>query len=120
MLTLIMVLAGSYIYTIFSNKTEKVKKFKLEDYNTFIGKFSSGKVLGATESAQTAKEKAEVFWVEIYGESVKDEKPYEVLFDEENQVWLVGGGLPKDMDGGVACILIKKSDGKVLGVWHGK
>lgn len=120
MLTLIMVLAGSYIYTIFSNKTEKVKKFKLEDYNTFIGKFPSGKVLGATESAQAAKEKAEVVWVEIYGESVKDEKPYEVLFDEGNQVWLVQGSLPKDMDGGVACILIKKSDGKVLGVWHGK
>jgi len=43
-----------------------------------------------------------------------------VLFDEESETWLVHGTLPKNTIGGVPYILIQKSDGKVLAVWHTK
>lgn len=106
------------------NVIEKVGTFKLTDYNCFIEEFPSEKVLGSVDSAQLAKEKAEVIWIETYGESIKEKKPYEVSFDEENDVWLITGSMPKNLfgniKGGVPYILIQKADGKVLAVWHDK
>ena len=58
--------------------------------------------------------------IEIYGESVKNKKPYNVSFDEQNQVWMIQGTLPKNWDGGVPHILIQKSDGRILAIWHDK
>ncbi|MDR0286375.1 MAG: YbbC/YhhH family protein [Clostridiales bacterium] len=81
--------------------------------------FSSDRVVGTTENVQQAKEKAESVWIEIYGKEKKRNKPYEVFYDEYEEVWLVMGTLPpKYSAGGVPYILIKKSDGKVLAVWH--
>ena len=111
--------------TTFLEKGQKIRfyrvdGFRLTDYSDFIAEFPSEKVLGAIDSLQKAKEEAEIIWLEVYGDSVKDMKPYIVSYDGESQVWLVQGTLKKNQDGGVPCILIQKSDGKVLAVWHGK
>ena len=119
-IVLIIALVGGGVYMIFLKKTETVDSFKLTDYSDFIERFPSEKILGSIDSAQTVKEKAETIWLDIYGNSVKDKKPYNVFFDEQNQVWLVQGTLQKNCDGGVPHILIQKSDGKVLAVWHSK
>lgn len=124
-IALAILFIGGGIYMVLLKKTESkntdtVGTFKLKDYSYYIENFPSDKVLGSINSAQTAKENAEVIWVEIYGESTKEKKPYEVSFDDENQVWFVQGTLPKNWDGGVPHILIQKADGTVLAVWHDK
>lgn len=111
------------IYISFFNKfktDETLGNFKLTDYSYAIADFPSDKVLGSVDNAQLAKENAEVIWKEIYGESIKDMRPYIVSFDNENQVWLVKGTLQKNWKGGVPYILIQKKDGKVLAIWHTK
>ncbi len=104
----------------FFKKEETIGIFRLSDYSDPIERFPSEKILGPINSSQVAKKEAEVVWMEIYGESIKTKKPYEVLFDEANQVWLVQGTLPKNIDGGVPYMLIQKLDGKVLAIWHDK
>jgi hypothetical protein len=102
---------------------DKFEAFSLDECNYYIENFSSDRVVGTTDNVQQAKEKAESVWIEIYGEEkTKQEKPYEVFYDEYEEVWLVMGSLPSKPFhvslGGTVCILIKKSDGKVLAVWH--
>ena len=126
-IALIIVLVGGGVYMAFFKKTEAVGTFNLENYNDIIeyyeNNFPTEKVpeaLGFVDSEKTAKGKLETVWIEIYGKSIKNKKPYNVSFDNENQVWLVQGSLPRNWDGGVPHILIQKSDGKVLAVWHDK
>ena len=114
-----LLLIGVIIVMLFANKTPKIKNFDV-DYSYYISEFSSNEVLGKIDNAEIAKEKAESIWRGIYGESIKNEKPYQVFFDATNEVWLVSGTMPRNQKGGVANILIQKSDGKVLAVWHDK
>ena len=92
-------------------------------------------VLGETATSRDAKKKAEAVLLEIYGKDILQQKPFHVYFDKENDTWLVVGNwfaysyrnspFPRlitwlSMSGGVAYIIIRKSDGKVLAVWHTK
>ena len=116
----IIVIAASLLYFVLFNKAKESGTFDLAQYSTYIENFPSEQVLGAVDSPKAAKEKAETVWLGIYGDTIKEEKPYQVLFDEASQVWLVHGTIPKGMDGGEAFILLQKADGKVLAVWHDK
>lgn len=100
------------------NNSLKIEEFHLSEYIKYMQDSPSDIILGEISSSKIARLKAEEVWMEIYGEKVKSKKPYKVSFDSENQVWLVKGRLPKNMLGGVPYILIRKSDGKVLAVWH--
>lgn len=89
--------------------------------NEYFSKEDVPESLGFIDSPQTAKEKAKTVFLKIYGEkTVINRKPFSVSFDEENQVWLVQGTLPDNMEGGAPHILIRKSDGKVIAVWNYK
>ncbi|MDR1564013.1 MAG: YbbC/YhhH family protein [Oscillospiraceae bacterium] len=119
-LALILAISGVIFIPRFIEAAH-VGTFTLSDYSHFMEGFESERVLGATDTAKDARQKAEKVFVEIYGKSVKEEKPFLVAFDEESQVWLVSGNWPpKGSKGGAAKILIQKSDGKVLAVWHEK
>lgn len=107
------------LFLLNKNSNKDAGEFKLSDYQSFINNFPSEKMVDAIGSAAEAKKQAEKLWVEIYGESVKDNKPYIVLYDSANKVWLVKGSIPKNTIGGVPNILIQ-ADGKVLAVWHDK
>lgn len=102
------------------NKKTVIGKFNISEYSEVVIQFSSDKIVGTVQDVETAKEKAESIWIELYGDEVKEKKPYIVSFDELNEVWLVQGSLPENKFGGVPYILIQKSDGKVLAVWHDK
>lgn len=102
------------------NPSIKVGHFEIATYSRYIDEFPSEKILGEISNERSAKEKAESLFREIYGDSIKTKKPFTVSFDEKSQVWLVQGTLSKNHDGGVPHILIQKSDGKVLAVWHDK
>ncbi len=105
------------LFLLNKNSNKDAGEFKLSDYQSFINNFPSEKMVDAIGSAAEAKKQAEKLWVEIYGESVKDNKPYIVFYDSANKVWLVKGSIPKNTIGGVPNILIQ-ADGKVLAVWH--
>lgn len=113
------------IIVVFHNQANKVKKFSVSDYSTEIKNFPSEITLGPIPDAPAASQQAESVWINTFGETVEDEKPYIVSFDSENGVWLITGTLPPNTQdritlGGVAYILMRKEDGKVLAVWHTK
>ena len=110
---------GLIFYNEFVNS--RVKTFRLNDepyYLQAIQDFSSDKYLGEILNAEQAKEKAIKEWLDLFGDKIYNEKPYQVFFDEENNIWLVKGTLPKGNKGGVAYILMRKDDGKILAIWH--
>ncbi len=118
---LVVFLVGILILAIQNNRNSfDIKPFDYNDYQYYIENFSSEETLGRILNAKDAALKAETVWVEIYGELIKNKRPYQLSFDEESQVWLIEGTLPENHVGGVPHILIRKSDGKVLAVWHDK
>ena len=104
-----------------SNSDFEAETFSFEEYKGYVGGlYSFDKTWGKITGSEDAKAKAEKTWLEIYGEDVKQEKPYNVFFDEQAGVWFVTGTLPANMLGGVANILMEHDSGKVLAVWHTK
>jgi hypothetical protein len=74
---------------------------------------------GYVPDPETAIRIALAVWEPIYGkEKIADEKPYVATLSGE--VWTVHGSLPKECVGGVAEIDIRKDDGCILRVSHGK
>ncbi|MBS5843989.1 MAG: hypothetical protein KIC77_11005 [Clostridiales bacterium] len=120
----IILFIGGVVAILLFNQKPKVGQFNFVEYSNYIIDFPSNIVLGPVNNAESAKDKAQSVWLQLYGESIKDEKPYQVFFDESNEMWLVTGSMPKCLfdttKGGVANIIIRKSDGKVLAVWHDK
>jgi hypothetical protein len=66
----------------------------------------------------TAEEIAEAVWLQIYGEKIYEEKPFNTTL-KDGKVWIVRGSLNAEL-GGVAYIEIQKSNGRILKVTHGK
>ena len=115
---IIVIFIGGVCMVIFQNKTPDVKEFDLNDYQYYIDNFPSEENVGNITDEKDAIKKAEKIWIKLYGESIKKEKPYQLFYDEKNDVWLVQGTLQSNMKGGVANILIQNETGKVLAVWH--
>ena len=116
----ILIVSSKVICKLFVENEREISDFSIDNFNYYIKKFPSDKVLGEVNSYEDAESKAEEVWIEIYGESVKTNRPYIISFDNINQIWLVSGSLSDNQFGGVPHILIQKSDGKVLAVWHDK
>ncbi len=76
---------------------------------------------GYVPNAGSAIKIAEIVWLNVYGEEIKDEKPF-IAKLKDGKVWIVEGTFNGGMyaKGGVAYIEIQKSDGKILKVIHGK
>jgi hypothetical protein len=74
---------------------------------------------GYVPDKDTAIRIAVAVWEPIYGkEQIAGEKPYVATLTEN--VWTVRGSLPEGCVGGVAEIDIRKDDGCILRVTHGK
>lgn len=59
------------------------------------------------------------FWERIYGkEKIEQQKPHKAVL--KGSVWHVSGSLPKGSKGGVAEADIRKNDGYLINIWHGK
>jgi hypothetical protein len=115
---------AAYLIVIKDNQDENsdssisYQEGNLLDYSTFLS--DSIPINGYVPDAIAAQKIAEAILYPIYGKDIKDKKPFLVKFDEENQVWIIEGQLPKNRDGGVPYVIIQKSDGKILAVWHSK
>ena len=75
---------------------------------------------GVVPNEETAIKIAEAVWLPIYGEAIYSKKPFEGKYEEKEKCWFVYGSLSKNALGGVPEIKIRKSDGKILYVNHGK
>ena len=73
----------------------------------------------AVPDEETALKIAEAVLVSVYGEDVLSSKPFNVTFDESNQVWIIKGSLPEGDEGDVPEIVIKKRDGTILKIDNG-
>lgn len=115
---------GSLLAILLLNQESEVGMFNFDEYSNYTIDYPSDSVLGPVNDAESAKEKAQSVWLVLFGESIEDEKPYKVFFDESNGMWLVTGSMPKrlfgSIKGSVANIIVRKSDGKVMAVWHDK
>lgn len=92
--------------------------FRLSDYKEYTERYSSTRSLGAVNTADEAMVKAEELWRKVYGEFSAERKPYSVKYDAENEAWLVEGTLPNGNLGGVPHVIIEKTEGKILALWH--
>ncbi len=62
---------------------------------------------------------AKAAWYPLYGkDNIEKEKPYRV--SQSRRYWYVEGTLKEGCEGGTAHIIIRKTDGKVMMVWHEK
>jgi len=69
---------------------------------------------------ETAIKVAEAIWLPIYGNDVLDSKPFRATLSKDGTIWTVKGTLPKGMFGGFPIIEIRKSDSKIIKVYHSK
>ena len=111
---------GGILVVIIKNKSPEIKSFEVSEYQYYIDNFSSEDNLGFISDSKELLKKVEVIWIKQYGERIKNQKPYQVFYDEANGIWLVHGTLRSNMLGGVANILVDNDTGKVLAVWHDK
>ncbi|MHB1453454.1 MAG: NTF2 fold immunity protein [Saccharofermentanales bacterium] len=110
---------GWLVFTFIQNHV--AGDFSVTDYQQYISNFPSDRIIGPVDDVRTAKKQAEIIWIETYGERIKKENwLYKVYYDKDSEIWMVTGLLPGIAKGGVPNILIRKEDGKVLAVWHGK
>lgn len=120
LLVLFIVFIFGILVVIIKNKSPEVKTFDVSEYQYYIDNFSSEDNLGFISDSKELLKKVEVIWIKQYGERIKNQKPYQVFYDEVNGVWLVHGTLRSNIKGGVANILVDNDTGKVLAVWHYK
>ena len=117
---LFMAFIGVILVVIIKNESPEIKTFEVSEYQYYIDNFSSEDNLGFISDSKDLLKKVEVIWIKQYGKRIKNQKPYQVFYDEANGIWLVQGTLRSDMMGGVANILVDNDTGKVLAVWHDK
>ena len=90
-------------------------------YQYFIDNYSSDKTIENYNSTDELLLATESLWTDIYGESIKEEKPFKIFYDQANDVILVEGSIDRKISlGGVAKILIDNHSKKVLAIWHEK
>lgn len=131
MLLIVAVADGVLQYKIVT----EVRNFDVSEYSEYIEDYSlyesagEPEYIGSIPDAKTLKTLAYDLWMEIYGERMKDEKPYIVYYDEVNRVWHIKGTMPFSLRsdvfglkrfGGVAHLIVQETDGKVLALWHDK
>ena len=73
---------------------------------------------GFVPNEEVAISLAKIYFLTIYGETVKKIKQYEATLIDE--VWYVNGILDEGLAGGCPYIKINKKDGEVLGIIYTK
>lgn len=74
---------------------------------------------GYVPNERTAIKIAEAVWEPIYGhENILKKRPFKAVLHDG--IWTVVGSLPEDVLGGVPEADIRKDDGRILRVTHGK
>lgn len=130
-LLLTAAVGGILIYDcIYYHRQISLETFDVSKYESVISSFPYSDIfdsvsfeLGPIDNADTAKKKAESFWISVFGEDIKGQKPYYCFYDDEAGVWHITTKKAfrhiweKNRKGGGTAHLIVRSDGKVLASW---
>lgn len=85
----------------------------------FAGERNGQPPVGPVSDEAAAIKIATTSWERIYGkEKIERQKPYKAVL--KDNVWHVSGSLPRGSKGGVAEAEIRKTDGHLIKLWHGK
>lgn len=88
-------------------------------HGVFAGERNGQPPVGPVFDEAAAIKIAITSWERIYGkEKIEQQKPYRAVL--KGNVWHVSGSLPSGSKGGVAEAEIRKTDGHLINVWHGK
>ena len=74
---------------------------------------------GFIKSDTIASEYAYMILKSIYGNDIDNQLPFDISLFQDS-IWVINGTLPAELDGGTAQIVIRKNDGAILQVSHGK
>lgn len=72
---------------------------------------------GIVPNKETAVKIAEAIWLPRYGKAIYEYEPFDVEIVNDS-IWIVQGTLKPDELGGVPYIEIRKSDCKIIDVYH--
>ncbi|MBO7245869.1 MAG: hypothetical protein J6V56_03800 [Clostridia bacterium] len=111
----VIIVVGLLGLFILLSSSADVTAFSLDDFQEEMEWHSADLVLGEVSNAKEAKSMAFEVFKNEYGFNAFCRFPYRVYFDEQHQAWLVRGSYFFQESG--PCILISKSDGRVLAVW---
>ncbi|GAA0534712.1 hypothetical protein FHS83_003095 [Rhizomicrobium palustre] len=101
------------------SKTAWAVVFALLFSSVAIAEHSYTPPQGFVPDERTAISVAEAILTPIYGSNkIRSERPFKAML--KGDVWVVSGSLPRGWGGGVAVIELRKDDGRVLRVSHGK
>ncbi len=98
---------------------KSVKEIVIKKRHGEISQAGHFSIRGFVPDKETAKKIAVAIWIPIYGKRIYREEPFIVKYIPILRYWIVTGTLPGNIFGGVAEIIIKKSNGKILYVMHG-
>lgn len=89
-----------------------------DSYLSYIEKDPLNEKLDSVSDANDLVNQIESIWIGIYGDRIKEQRPYQVFYDEKNAIWMVKGTLKENELGGVAYALIADGTWEVLAIWH--
>ena len=94
--------------------------FEAGGYLRYIEKFSRDEKLDSVSDVNDLVNQIETIWIRIYGDRIKEERPYKVFYDKNHGIWMVKGSLKENVLGGEAYALIADGSWEVLAIWHDK
>ena len=119
LLALLPIAGGIYLWGV-RNRIPQIQTFEICNYQYYIDNFPEQEKVEPVSDIADLLKSVEEIWLRKYGVDIKKQKPYQVFYDNENEVWLVTGSVRPITEGGVAYILIDGITGDVLAVWHDK
>ncbi len=105
----------------------KPRSFDLDAQSDFIRAYEQSTLpqefacltqpVGAIDSMKAAQRAAESLWLQVYGQEITEQKPYEVYYDADAGVWCVCGSAtyyPAADDDGIVMALLAEEYGRVI------
>lgn len=88
------------------DNTHDIIPFDIKDFQNEIDEFPSSDNIGPVNSVDDLLDKAERIPIRVYGEEIKNEKPFEVSHDGKHEIWMICGTLTPGYEGGAVNILV--------------
>ena len=123
-LTVVLIIQSVFIYRLINKESDKESIIgSYEKYNNIIEEHAplDGIIVrnGFIPDYKTAIKMAELIWKPIYGDAIYNEKPFNAVLKNDS-IWIIYGTLPNNTVGGTFTIEFRKSDAKILRVFHAK
>ena len=110
--------------------SEIIGEFMLNDYQKELKNFSSNKTIKNVDNLSEMKKEVEDILIDSYGDVARENKPYRVYYDKDNNAWLFTGTYSTFVNnnwfeskytyielGALHYAIVDGQSGKVLAIW---